>query len=241
MAGPPARLDELITYVVGREPDGPALERLSDANLVAEYLGDVADHLVGHFVELARQDGASWAEIGRRLGVSKQAAQKRFVAKRAEAADLLPPGVLARFTDRARNVMERAEEEARQAGHDEVNGGHLLLGLMHEPDGLAVRALLGLGAPTETVRAATRATLDPPGAPRPGPLTLSPGAQRVRDLTFQEALRLGHNYVGTEHLLLGLLRRPTEPGARVLVALGVTREAVEAWVVEAYARAGSAG
>lgn len=181
MVGPPVRLDDLIAYIDGRHPEGPALGRLADASLVAEYLDEVADHLVGHFVDRARRDGASWTEIGQRLGVSKQAVQKRFVARRAETGELLPPGVLARFTDRARNVVRRAEEEARRAGHDEVNSGHLLLGLLHEPDGLAVRALVALGAPTQTVRAATRATLDPPRDPHPGPLALSPGARRVRD------------------------------------------------------------
>jgi hypothetical protein len=241
MIGPPARLDELIAYVVGRHPDGPALSQLSDATLLAEYLGEVADHLIGHFVDEARQAGASWTEIGQRMGVSKQAAQKRFVAKRVDTGELLPPGVFARFTERAKNVVHRAEEEARRAGHDEISSAHLLLGLLHEPDGLAVRALLGLGAPAQAIRAATQASLDPPAEHRPDLLALSTGARRVRDLTFQEALRLGHNHVGTEHLLLGLLRDPDEPGARVLVALGVTRDRVEAWVVDAYARARSTG
>ncbi|MEV4627085.1 Clp protease N-terminal domain-containing protein [Micromonospora sp. NPDC049523] len=236
MSQPPARLDELIAYVVSRRPDGPALGHLSDATLVAEYLGEVADHLIGHFVDEARRSGASWTEIGQRMGVTKQAVQKRFVAKRADTGELLPPGVFARFTDRAQHVVRQAEAEAQRAGHEEITGAHLLLGLLHEPDGLAVRALVGLGVPAETVGAATRATLDPATAHRPTAPALSPGARRVRDLTFQEALRLGHNYVGTEHLLLGLLRDPDEPGARVLAALGVTRDRVEDWVVEAYAQ-----
>ncbi|MGW4467292.1 Clp protease N-terminal domain-containing protein [Micromonospora sp. NPDC004704] len=241
MNQPPARLDELIAYVVSRRPDTSALVHLSDSTLVAEYLAEVADHLIGHFVDEARRSGASWTEIGQRMGVSKQAAQKRFVVKRADSGELLPPGVYARFTDRAQHVVRQAEAEAHRIGHEEITGAHLLLGLLHEPDGLAVRALVGLGVPVETVGAATRATLDPATAPRPTPPVLSPGARRVRDLTFQEALRLGHNYVGTEHLLLGLLRDPDEPGARVLVALGVTRDRVENWVVEAYARERAGG
>lgn len=174
MSEPPARLDELIAYVVSRRPDAPALGHLSDATVVAEYLDEVADHLIGHFVDEARRSGASWTEIGRRMGVSKQAAQKRFVVGRADGGELLPPGVFARFTDRAQHVVRQAEAEAQRAGHEEITGAHLLLGLLHEPDGLAVRALVGLGLPAGTVGAATRATLGPPTDGRHVPPVLSP-------------------------------------------------------------------
>ena len=80
------RLDDLITLVKSHHPDGDALERLGDAVAIGEHLGEVADHLIGHFVDQARRAGASWTEIGRHMGVTKQAAQKRFVP-RAEGAD----------------------------------------------------------------------------------------------------------------------------------------------------------
>src|SRR5579863_10378370 len=82
----PVRLDDLITYVRGQ--DGTALDHVSAAMRVSEHLGELADHLIGHFVDLARKAGASWTEIGQSMGVTKQAAQKRFVPK---AADLTVP------------------------------------------------------------------------------------------------------------------------------------------------------
>ena len=100
----PIRLDDLIAAIKKTHED--ALEQLSDAVLAAGHLGDVADHLVGHFVDQARRSGASWTEIGRSMNVTKQAAQKRFVPKAAsEAAALDPNAGFARFTPRARNVV----------------------------------------------------------------------------------------------------------------------------------------
>jgi len=83
------RLDDLITLVKNRHPDGDALERLGDAVSVGEHLGEVADHLIGHFVDQARRSGASWTDIGTSMGVTKQAAQKRFVPK-TDAAGIDP-------------------------------------------------------------------------------------------------------------------------------------------------------
>src|SRR6266540_558286 len=115
----PVRLQDLITHVTGERPDGSALEHVSDAVLVSEHLGELAGDLVAHFVDRARRAGASWAEIGQSMGVSKQAAQKRFVPKKSEASELLDgllgDEVFAQFTDRARRVLVRAQEEARRA------------------------------------------------------------------------------------------------------------------------------
>src|SRR5947208_12736498 len=104
----PVRLDDLIEAItkVHSEP----LEQLTDAVLAADHLGDVADHLIGHFVDQARRSGASWTEIGRSMGVTKQAAQKRFVAK-GEAPDLDASQGFSRFTDRARKVVVTAQEQ----------------------------------------------------------------------------------------------------------------------------------
>src|ERR671912_1734301 len=100
---PPVRLDDLIDAItkVHAEP----LDQLTDAVLAAAALGEVADHLIGHFVDQARRSGASWTEIGRSMGVSKQAAQKRFVPKDPGVPSDLDPGQgFSRFTPRARNV-----------------------------------------------------------------------------------------------------------------------------------------
>src|SRR6478735_11301495 len=133
----PIRLDDLIAAITKTHED--ALEQLSDAVLAAGHLGDVADHLVGHFVDQARRSGASWTQIGQSMNVTKQAAQKRFVPK--EQADLSTNSDFSRFTPRARNVVMAAHNEAVAAGNAEVRPEHLVLGLLAEPDGFALRAL----------------------------------------------------------------------------------------------------
>src|SRR3954468_24298676 len=99
---PTVRLDDLINAITSVHTD--PLEQLSDAVLAADHLGEVADHLIGHFVDRARRSGASWSDIGRSMGVTKQAAQKRFVSK-TEPGDLDPSQGFSRFTPRARNVV----------------------------------------------------------------------------------------------------------------------------------------
>src|SRR5919112_970645 len=133
------RLDDLIDAITRVHTD--ALDQLSDAVLAAEHLGDVADHLIGHFVDQARRSGASWTEIGQSMGVTKQAAQKRFVTKGAAPEDVGASEGFGRFTDRARNAVVAAQNEAKAAGHAEIAQEHLLLGLLSEPEGLAVLAM----------------------------------------------------------------------------------------------------
>src|SRR5215203_1532722 len=119
---PTVRLDDLISAIqkVHEEP----LDQLTDAVLAAEHLGEVADHLIGHFVDQARRSGASWTDIGRSMGVTKQAAQKRFVPK-GGTSDLDPEQGFSRFTLRARKVVVAAQEEARAASSAEITPGHL--------------------------------------------------------------------------------------------------------------------
>src|SRR6266581_3485942 len=106
------RLDELIEAI--KKVHSDALDQLSDAVIAADHLGEVADHLIGHFVDQARRSGASWTDIGRSMGVTKQAAQKRFVPKGSpELLDLDPRQGFSRFTDRARNAVMAAQNEAR--------------------------------------------------------------------------------------------------------------------------------
>ena len=145
MENTPVRLDELIGLVRSRE--GTALDHVSAAVRVSEQLGEVADHLVGHFVDQARKSGATWTEIGQAMGVTKQAAQKRFVPKPGEWESLWTQVFAARpysrFTDRAKHVVEAAHAEARDHQHDYVGTEHLALGLLHEPHGVAARAKIG--------------------------------------------------------------------------------------------------
>src|ERR1700747_3457102 len=136
----PVRLDDLIDAITTVHSD--VLEQLSDAVLASAHLGDVADHLIGHFVDQARRSGASWTEIGRSMGVTKQAAQKRFVPK--DPGGPLDPGPgerFSRFSPRARNAVIAAQNEAHAAGNDQIRPEHLVLGLLADPDALAAKAI----------------------------------------------------------------------------------------------------
>ncbi|MEU9029895.1 Clp protease N-terminal domain-containing protein [Streptomyces sp. NPDC048383] len=229
----PVRLDDLIEAIKKVHTD--TLEQLSGAVVAAESLGDVADHLIGHFVDQARRSGASWTDIGRSMGVTRQAAQKRFVPKADKEGE---PGIdpnegFGRFTPRARNVVVTAQNEARAAGNTEIRTEHLLLGLLSEPDGLAAHALTARGVTADAVRTAAVAGLPAAAESVPDLVPFDASAKKVLELTFREALRLGHNYVGTEHVLLALLE--LEHGTGPLSGLGVTKDAVEGWVNDAMA------
>jgi Clp amino terminal domain, pathogenicity island component len=216
----PVRLDDLINAIKKAHTD--ALDQLAGAVLAAEHLGEVADHLVGHFVDQARRSGASWTEIGRSMGVSKQAAQKRFVPK-ADSAVLDPTAGFARFTPRARNVVVTAQNKAHEAGNDEIQPVHLLLGLLADPKSLAIELLTRQGVGIDAVRDNVQL---PPGVDDPPALVPFSGpARKLLELTFREALRLGHNYIGTEHILLAMLE--LEAGDGPLQALGLDKTQTE--------------
>ncbi|MFI9723424.1 Clp protease N-terminal domain-containing protein [Streptomyces sp. NPDC052396] len=217
------RLDDLIEAIKKVHPD--ALDQLTDAVLAAEHLGELADHLIGHFVDQARRSGASWTDIGKSMGVTRQAAQKRFVP-----GDIDPSQGFSRFTPRARKVVAAAQEEARNAGNDLTMPGHLILGLLTAPKGFGAAAITAQGLSLEAVRQAVIGQLPPAAERVPALIPFDGGAKKVLELTFREALRMGHNYVGTEHLLLALLE--FEDGAGLLSGLGLTKEATEAFVVQ---------
>jgi hypothetical protein len=150
----PLRLDDLIDAITSVHPE--ALDQLTDAVLAAEHLGDIADHLIGHFVDQARRSGASWTEIGKSMGVTKQAAQKRFVPKMTnlDAADLDPSQGFSRFTPRARSAVVAAQNAAHVAGNAEITVDHLLLGLLDDPAALATTVLAAQQISADAVRAA---------------------------------------------------------------------------------------
>ncbi|MGV9558682.1 Clp protease N-terminal domain-containing protein [Streptomyces sp. NPDC003401] len=223
------RLDDLIDAIKKVHPE--PLEQLQDAVIAAEHLGDVADHLIGHFVDQARRSGASWSDIGRSMGVTRQAAQKRFVPK--ESADLDPGQGFSRYTPRARNTVMAAHSASRTAGNAEGLPAHLVLGLLAEPEGLAVKALAAQGVTPEALREAATAALPPAVDEAPELVPYGSHAKKVLELTFREALRLGHDHVGTEHILLALLE--FENGAGVLSGLGVDKAGVERYVEETLA------
>ena len=227
----PVRLDDLIEAIKKVHPD--TLDQLSDAVLAADHLGDLADHLIGHFVDQARRSGASWSDIGRSMGVTRQAAQKRFVPKEPDAAQMDSSAGFSRFTPRARSVVVAAQEEARTAGNDVTALGHLTLGLLSQPASLAMNWLGTRGVTAEAVRDAVTPTLPPAAAKIPALIPFDADAKKVLELTFREALRLGHNHVGTEHILLALLEH--EDGKGVLSGLGLDKAEAETQIGEAVA------
>lgn len=206
----PVRLDDLIGAI--KKAHTEPLEQLIDAVIAADALGDIADHLIGHFVDQARRSGASWTDIGKAMGVTKQAAQKRFVPKVPDfdPATLDPNAGFGRFTPRARNVVVVSQNTAHAAGNAEITPEHLLLALFAEPDGLAAKLLAGQGITEEAARAAI--ALPPPAGDVPALIPFNGGAKKALELTFRQALRLGHNYIGTEHILLALAEAEDEDG-----------------------------
>ena len=221
----PVRLDDLIN-AIKKAHDQP-LDQLADAVIAADALGDIADHLIGHFVDQARKSGASWTEIGKCMGVTKQAAQKRFVPKADAALD--PEAGFGRVTPRARNVVVVAQNKASEAGNNEIRPEHLLLGLFADPDALAPKLLAGQGIDADKVNRAI--TLPPRVDGVPVLIPFNGQAKKVLELTFRQALRLGHNYVGTEHILLALYEAEDDDGT--LHQLGVDRDRFERELVEA--------
>lgn len=224
----PVRLDDLIN-AIKKAHDEP-LDQLTDAMIAADALGDIADHLIGHFVDQARRSGASWTEIGKCMGVTKQAAQKRFVPKAADAASALDPNAgFGRFTPRARNVVVEAQNKAHNAGNAEIQPAHLLLGLFADPNGLAAKLLEGQGIDADKV--ANAVTLPPRVDEVPVLIPFNGQAKKVLELTFRQALRLGHNYIGTEHIFLALYEAEDDDGT--LHQLGVDRDRFEQELVAA--------
>ncbi len=226
----PVRLDDLIDVIktVHTEP----LEQLTDAVLAAESLGEIADHLIGHFVDQARRSGASWTDIGKCMGVTKQAAQKRFVPKVPDfdSATLDPNAGFGRFTPRARNVVVAAQNTAHEVGNPEITPDHLLLALFADPDGLAVKLLAGQGVDAAAVEKVI--TLPPrTDGEMPALIPFDGPAKKALELTFRQALRLGHNYIGTEHIVLALFEAEDDDGP--LHRLGVDRERFESDLVAA--------
>lgn len=219
------RLDDLINAITGVHTN--ALEQLTDAVLAAEHLGEVADHLIGHFVDQARRSGASWTDIGRCMGVTKQAAQKRFVP-RAEAPGADEQG-FARFTPRARNAVVAAQNAAHRARNAEITPEHLVLGLLDDPGALATALLTAQHVDPQAVAAAI--DLPSGGAESPALIPFSGPARKALELTFRTALRLGHNYIGTEHLLLALLECEDDTGP--LHRAGVDRDRAESDLAQA--------
>jgi ATP-dependent Clp protease ATP-binding subunit ClpC len=137
-----------------------------------------------------------------------------------------------RFTDRARRVVVLAQEEARLLNHDYVGTEHLLLGMVAEGQGVAATALESLGISLEAVRAQVEEVIGQGQQAPSGHIPFTPRAKKVLELSLREANQLGHNYIGTEHLLLGLVREGEGVAAQVLVKLGADLSRVRQQVIQ---------
>ncbi len=135
-----------------------------------------------------------------------------------------------RFTDRARRVVVLAQEEARMLNHNYIGTEHILLGLIHEGEGVAAKSLESLGISLEGVRSQVEEIIGQGQQAPSGHIPFTPRAKKVLELSLREALQLGHNYIGTEHILLALLEE--EHGTGPLSGLGIDKEQTEAHLVE---------
>jgi hypothetical protein len=218
---PPVRLDDLISAITKQDED--ALARLSRAVELADHLGELSDHLIGHFVDQARRSGASWTDIGRSMGVTKQAAQKRFVAKGEQGFQ--------RYTVPARSAIVASMNAAKESGHTEIHPEHLALGLLGVPDSVALHAVTAQGVDPDVARRVLTAALPPAEGEIPTLVPFDSRSRKALELTFREALRLDHEWVGTGHVLLALLEE--EPPNGVLAGLGLTKPATDELVAAA--------
>ncbi len=137
-----------------------------------------------------------------------------------------------RFTDRARRVVVLAQEEARGLNHNYIGTEHILLGLIHEGEGVASKALESLGISLEAVREQVQEIIGQGQQAPTGHIPFTPRAKKVLELSLREALQLGHNYIGTEHILLGLIREGEGVAAQVLVKLGADLSRVRQQVIQ---------
>jgi ATP-dependent Clp protease ATP-binding subunit ClpC len=140
--------------------------------------------------------------------------------------------VFERFTDRARHVVVYAQEEARMLNHDYIGTEHILLGLIHEGEGVAARALEEMGISLDAARARVEELIGQGPEPPTGHIPFTPRGKKVLELSLREALQMGHTYIGTEHILLGLVREGEGVGAQVLRELGADVDRVRQIVIQ---------
>jgi Clp amino terminal domain, pathogenicity island component len=214
---PSPSLQALIESVNADASGDDPLIRLSQASETVNDLEQVGDALLGHFVDQCRRSGHSWSEISRALGVSKQAAHKRFTSEAP---------TFERFTDRARSVLTQSQTEAHRLGHGFVGTEHILLALFEVPQSLALKVLDALGMAKLAVDDKVVGLIKQAAASDDGQLPFTPRAKGVLRSAAEEALRMGHNYIGTEHLLLGLFVDEDSIAAKVLQELGASESVV---------------
>lgn len=222
---PPIDLNDLIRAVQDKTRSCTDLERLDVAVKYGELLKEVGDDLVGHFVEQARKAGASWAQVGERLGVTKQAAQQRHVHRTprffGRRSRFSGQGPFERFTQEAKNVVVTAQEEARSLRHNYVGVEHLLLAL--SADGIVGPLLRPAGASRDAILEQVRRIVGEGRGTPASIIPFTPRAKRALELAARAAGRSGQP-VRPAHILIGLLDLRQGVGAEVLDTLNVSRD-----------------
>jgi len=220
-------LNELISVVEENGIDGP-LDRVSAAAALKDQIEAVGDELLDHFVKEARDLGCSWTQIGDALGVTRQAAQQRHGGLVARLVQGLTEGRFKRFTTHARATVIAAQTAARDRQHEWIGTEHLLLGLFANDDGnVAVTALARFGVDRDTVVRMVDELVPSGTEPVSGHIPFTPRAKKTLELALREALRLGHNHIGCEHLVLALRRVDEGIAACILAEQGVTYKKLE--------------
>ncbi len=230
-------LDQLIAAV--EQTGASPLDRVSTAALLQSQITALGDDLLDHFVRKARDEGMSWAQIGDALGVTRQAAQQRHGA--GSPLDRLLEGApdtgrFKRFTNRARTAIVAAQTAAGERNHGFVGTEHVLLGLLADDESVAAKALTTLGAGRSAVDQKVSELIPAGNEPVVGLAPFTPRAKLALENALGEALALGHNYIGTEHIVLGVHKVDEGLASRALVDLGVSYDALRAEIVKILVR-----
>jgi hypothetical protein len=226
-------LPQLISAVEDGADD--PLGRVSSAAALKDQIEGLADDLLDHFVKAARKQGCTWTQIGDALGVTRQAAQQRHGGLLDRL--LKERRTFNRFTERARTAVTEAQAAARARNHGRVGTEHVLLGLYAGDDAnVAVTALARLGVERAAIERLVDERVERGATPVRGHLPFSPHAKKTLELALREALALGHNYIGTEHIVLALRRVDEGAAGQILGELGVSYADLRATIIDVLTR-----
>lgn len=217
-------MERLIAMVESGTPDADPLQRLTEAVILGARIQETSDDLVDHFVTGAREAGASWADIGEAMGVTRQAAQKRFVGRtrgRGKGWSLFT-----RFGEQPRAIVRHAVAIAHSRGDDHVGTEHLVLGLLADDGGLI--ATMVDADTQEVIRTAAAGPDRPKDGPARGHIPFAADAKKTLELSLRETIRANQKTIEEQHIILALLRTDS-PGQRALDAGGITYQGFAGW------------